>query len=275
MKIALIVNTEKEGALKVALEAAELLGRSGAEVLTSNVEISGETVGEEELYTSSDLVLTVGGDGTIIRAAKKAAINRRPVLGINVGRVGFLAEVERDKLSLLERLVTGEFTVSPRFMLKAEAYENTRKISEGVALNDAVLAAGGIANLLDFELDISSATLSYRADGLIVSTPTGSTAYSMSAGGPIIDYAVRCFAVTPICSHSLTTRPMIIGENERLCLRLPSDWRGEAVFSLDGRFCANVNSNTYIKITKAPYDALFVNLNSSGIYKTLSKKFRR
>ncbi len=196
------------------------------------------------------------------------------MLGINVGRLGFLAEVEKENLSELKKVVEGSYTVSPRFMLKASVFEKEKLIAEGVALNDAVIASESVTRLLDVEVEILNETLSYRSDGLIISTPTGSTAYSMSAGGPIIDPSVRCFSVTPVCSHSLTARPMIIGEDERLVLKLPEESRENAVFSLDGRFCCNVNKNTYIEITRAEYDALFITFGSNGIYKTLSKKFR-
>ncbi len=275
MKIALIPNLEKSGSLEVATEAVRILKYEAASVYSTEERIGADFMAEDEIYKNCDIIVTVGGDGTIIRSAKKAAIYSKAVLGINVGRLGFLAEVERDKLSVLTRLLKGEYTVSPRFMVNAKAYENDRLIADGIALNDAVIASESIAQLLDIEVGISSETLSYRSDGLIISTPTGSTAYSMSAGGPIIDPSVRCFAVTPICSHSLDTRPMIIGEEEKLVLRLPSDSRKNAAFSLDGRFCCNVDKNVRIEITKADCDALFINLNGNGIYKTLSKKFRR
>ncbi len=275
MRVALIPNTEKQGAKEVAVNAVRILKAAGAEVFSFLEGIGAELETEEKLYSACDVILTVGGDGTIIRSAKKAAAFGRPVLGINVGRLGFLAEVEKDNLSALENVVKGEYTLSHRFMVNARVYENEELVTEGVAINDAVMASGSIAKLLDIEVDIAEETLSYRSDGIIISTPTGSTAYSMSAGGPIIDPNVRCFAVTPICSHSLTTRPMIIGEDEKLILRLPKDKRENAVFSLDGRFCCNVNKDVYIELTKAPYDALFVSLKGKGIYKTLSKKFRR
>ena len=232
-------------------------------------------VDEDELFSVADVAVTVGGDGTIIRYAKKAALHGVALLGINAGRLGFLAQVEKDNLDLLDRLVLGDYTVSPRFMLKATVYENGVKVDEGVALNDAIITSGGIAKLIDIEVNVGEDTISYRSDGLIVSTPTGSTAYSMSAGGPIIDPNVRCFAVTPICSHSLTARPTIIGENTKLVLRLPEESDEKAVFSLDGRFSCNLDKNTYIEIVKSEYDAKLINLGKNTIFSTLSKKFRR
>lgn len=275
MKVALIPNIEKDKVCAVTRSAVEILQKSGAKVYMTERGFDAITVSEEELYEKCDVVVTVGGDGTIIRYAKKAALYDKAVLGINAGRLGFLAQVEKDDLGLLDRLVSGNYTVSPRFMISAEVFENGVKIAEGVALNDAIITSGGIARLLDIEVAIDKDIISYRSDGLIVSTPTGSTAYSMSAGGPIIDPDVRCFAVTPICSHSLTARPMIIGENNKLILRIPEDSDEQAVFSLDGRFCCNVDKSIHIEITKSKYDAKFINLSGNAIYNTLSKKFRR
>ncbi len=273
MKIAVIPNNEKQGAKAIAEEVAKRLIQNGAEVLAPEVLSTAKIMPESELFTAADIIITVGGDGTIIRYAKDAAIHKKPVLGINAGRLGFLADLEKENIELVDQLITGDYTVSPRFMLKASVYSEDRLVAEGLALNDAVIAPGGIARLLDLEVLISSDTIGYRSDGIIVSTPTGSTAYSMSAGGPIIDPKVRCFALTPICSHSLTARPIIADENSKLCIKLPENSEESAIFSLDGRFCCNLDKNTIIEIEKAPYDALLINLSGNAIYKTLSLKF--
>ena len=273
MKIAIIPNHEKLGARETATEVIKILSAKGAEVYVSDEGYDAAFAEVSELYELCDIIITVGGDGTIISHAKDAAVHKKPLLGINAGRLGFLADLEKNDLSLLERLVSGEYSVCSRFMLKATVYSDDEKIAEGLALNDAVIAPGGIARLLDLEVEISGDTIGYRSDGIIISTPTGSTAYSMSAGGPIIDPKVRCFALTPICSHSLTARPLIIGEESRFIIRLPKDSEDNAIFSLDGRFCCNVDKNIRIEIEKAPYDALLINLSGNAIYKTLSLKF--
>lgn len=273
MKIAIIPNHEKLGARETATEVIKRLKANGAEVYVSDKGYDAAFAKAAELYELCDIIITVGGDGTIISHAKDAAVHKKPVLGINAGRLGFLADLEKNDLSLLERLVLGDYTVCNRFMLKATVYSGNEKIAEGLALNDAVIAPGGIARLLDLEVEISGDTIGYRSDGIIISTPTGSTAYSMSAGGPIIDPKVRCFALTPICSHSLTARPIIVGEDSRFVIRLPNGSEENAIFSLDGRFCCNVDKNVRIEIEKAPYDALLINLSGNAIYKTLSLKF--
>ena len=273
MKIALIPNMEKNGAEAIIRAAVDRLKRDNIDVYMSIRGFDTLYAEEEKLYDICDIIITVGGDGTLIHYAKNAAAHSKAVLGINAGRLGFLADVEKNNLDLLGLLARGEYTVCPRFMLEAKVYSKDKLIIEDMALNDAVIASSGIARLLDLEVEISSDTIGYRSDGVIVSTPTGSTAYSMSAGGPIIDPNVRCFAVTPICSHSLTARPIIVGENSELILRLPKDSSDIAVFSLDGRFCCNVDKDVRIVIKKAPYDAKLISLSGNALYKTLSLKF--
>lgn len=273
MKIALIPNMEKSGVGEIIRSAVARLRSENAEVYMPVAGFDTLYADDEKLFQLCDIIITVGGDGTLIRYAKNAAAHAKPVLGINAGRLGFLADVEKDRLELLDRLLTGDYTVCKRFMIEAAVYSGGEYIAGGMALNDAVITSGGVTRILDLEVGISGDTISYRSDGVIVSTPTGSTAYSMSAGGPIIDPKVRCFAVTPICSHSLTARPMIVGEESVLTLGLPEGSDGQAVFSLDGRFCCNVDKNIRIVIKKAPYDAKLINLSGNDIYKTLSLKF--
>ncbi len=273
MKIAIIPNMEKSGAAEIVKAVVKRLKDGGAEVYMSQSGFNTNLVQEDMLYEICDIIITVGGDGTLIRYAKNAAVHSKAVLGINAGRLGFLADVERDRLDLLDRLCKGDYEVSYRLMLEAKVYSGEKLIAEQIALNDAVLAPGGIARLLDLEVKISDDTISYRADGVIVSTPTGSTAYSMSAGGPIIDPSVRCMSVTPICSHSLTARPIIVDQESLLEIKLPNGSDQKAIFSLDGRFCCEVDKDTVITVRRAPFDAKLINLSGNAIYKTLSLKF--
>ena len=273
MKIAVIPNKEKSGVKKITNAVIERLKSKGAEVYAFLDGFSDDLLSQNNLYKICDVIITVGGDGTIIKYAKEAALFNKSVLGINAGRLGFLADVEKDNLELLDRLVCGDYEISERFMLCAKVYSKDKLVAEGVALNDAVLTTGGITRLIDIDLEISSDIINYRADGIIVATPTGSTAYSMSAGGPIIEPSVRCFAVTPICSHSLTARPLIVGENSKLIIKLPRESEEMAIFSLDGKFISNVDCDTRIEIEKAQYDVRLINLSKNAIYKTLSLKF--
>ena len=174
---------------------------------------------ENELYRIADLIITIGGDGTIIRYAKRAAMDNKPILGINAGRVGYLANIEQNELSLISKLKTGEYFVENRMMLNVEIVENGQTINQYTALNDAVITSGFISRIIDTNVFLGNDSINYRADGLIVSTPTGSTAYSLAAGGPIIDPLTQNFCITPICLHSLSAKPIILGAENKIKIK--------------------------------------------------------
>lgn len=274
MKIAIIPNHEKLGARETATEVIKRLKANGAEVYVSDKGYDAAFAKAAELYELCDIIITVGGDGTIISHAKDAAVHKKPVLGINAGRLGFLADLEKNDLSLLERLVSGDYTVCNRFMLKATVYSGNEKIAEGLALNDAVIAPGGIARLLDLEVEISGDTIGYRSDGIIISTPTGSTAYSMSAGGPIIDPLTESFCITPICSHSLSAKPILLGADNEIKVKAFSKKRTDIYLTVDGRKVAAMKPYTEIYIKKSEQTAQLIRLNNRSFYKTLSYKFK-
>lgn len=273
MKVGLIPNPLKEGARSLTDKAIKLLLENGAEVALPIEGFSAPAEDEESLFASSDVIITVGGDGTIIQYAKRAAALGKPVLGINAGRVGYLADIDADNLSLLSRLVLCEYEISPRFMLSVSVFKEEELLVSGIALNDAVISSGKVSQLCDLELCLSNDKINYRADGIIIATPTGSTAYSMSAGGPIISPDVRCFSVTPVCSHSLTARPFIVGEESCLTVRIPKNSGDTAVLSLDGREYCSIDETSKIVIKKAPWDAKLINISGREFTETLSQKF--
>ena len=281
MKIAIIPNLTRSRAISVTTAACKELCKSGiAYCFSSEIrELLRDFPDEvfeapDRFIKGADMVISVGGDGSMLRAAKLAAEENKNVLGINAGRLAYLCGLDSDELHLLSRLKDGMFTVQKRMMLQTEIYSHDELIYSAKCLNDAVFNRGAYLRLIDLSVKTGGRDIAdYLADGAIFATPTGSTAYSMSAGGPIIDPKVRCFALTPICSHSLTARPIIVGEDSRFVIRLPKGSEESAIFSLDGRFCCNVDKNVRIEIEKAPYDALLINLSGNAIYKTLSLKF--
>ena len=229
---------------------------------------------ENELYRIADLIITIGGDGTIIRYAKRAAMDNKPILGINAGRVGYLANIEQNELSLISKLKTGEYFVENRMMLNVEIVENGQTINQYTALNDAVITSGFISRIIDTNVFVGNDSINYRADGLIISTPTGSTAYSLAAGGPIIDPLTQNFCITPICSHSLSAKPIILGAENKIKIKSFSKKRTEIFLSVDGRKVTNIKPYTEIFISKSNLTAKLIRLNDRSFYKTLSLKFR-
>ena len=180
-----------------------------------------EYLSYDEIYKKADLAVVLGGDGFILDAARRAAPADVPILGINLGRIGYMTELEVDEISLIEKYFSGDYRIDERAMLEVSVISsnNNAKFSS-FALNDIVIANGSTARIVDLQLlEDGEVVSSYRADGLIVSTPTGSTAYSLSAGGPIIDPKLACFCATPICPHSLDSRPIVFPDTVKLQIK--------------------------------------------------------
>ena len=276
MKIAVLPNLDKRGSSDVVDKLGSILQNEGIEAyLPENIKADGFiNLHEDKLYKAADLIITIGGDGTIIRYAKRAALDDKPVLGINAGRVGYLANIEQNELSLLSKLKKKEYFVEKRMMLSVSVCENGRKINEYNALNDAVITSGFISRIIDISVYLGRDSISYRADGLIMSTPTGSTAYSMSAGGPIIDPLTESMCITPICSHSLSAKPILLGADNTVKLKAFSKKRTDIYLTVDGKKVCSVKPYTDIYISKSKQFVKLIRLNDRSFYKTLSNKFR-
>jgi NAD+ kinase len=201
---------------------------------------------------SSQLLLVLGGDGTMLAAARLAAPRGIPILPINMGSLGFLTSFTIDELyPALEETLAGRFSVGQRVMLKAELERGGSVIEKQCALNDAVIHKGALARMIQLELRINSDFVCrYRADGLIVSSPTGSTAYSLSAGGPIVHPAVESFIITPICPHMLSDRPLVIPDS--CCIEIKLNGDAESVYlTLDGQRGIPVQPTDILRVRRA------------------------
>ncbi len=224
-------------------------------VVTTEDQVSpagAQIVPEENFGSECDLVVCLGGDGTILRAARLVADLGRPVLGINLGQLGFLAGFSpaEAKEALLEA-IAGRLKCSPRMRL---AVTYTRAGAEPVvrhALNDAVIHQGAMARLIDVEAYCDGQLIAaYRADGLIIATPTGSTAYNMAAGGPIVVPGQAAMTITPICAHALTNRPLVIGARSTLRLQLAADARG-VILTVDGQWATSFLPGDLVEMTES------------------------
>lgn len=275
MKVAIFTNSQKSGAMEIAEKVIDKLISLGAEVLVTKQDKQKRCtkLNEKEIFESSDVVITIGGDGTLISYAKKAATYGKPVLGINAGRLGFLTDVEKDNLDLLEKLVKGDYTTENRMMIKASVIKNGKDVFSDIALNEVIISGGDIARIADIEVNVGKDVISYRADGIIISTPTGSTAYSMSAGGPIIDPSLKCYNLTPVCSHSLTARPMLINANEKIKVTIPETSRASVYLGIDGARYKESLREQEIVLSKCDFDVKLINISGKTIFKTLSMKF--
>ena len=275
MTVAVLPNLDKRGSAATVERIGSFFRSEGIRaILPEHIHFDKyEHLPEDELYRVADIIVTIGGDGTIMRYAKRAASDGKPVVGINAGRVGYLANIEQNEYKLLGKLKTGEYIVEKRMMLNIRTVENGRTTGTYQALNDAVLTSGYISRIIDVSASVDGESISYRADGLIVSTPTGSTAYSMSAGGPIIDPLTENFCITPICSHSLSAKPIIMSAERVVKLKAFSKKRCDIYLTVDGRRSAQIKPYTDIFVTRSEQYVQLIRLNSRSFYKTLSLKF--
>ncbi len=277
MVVAVIPNLDKRGSSETVEKMASFFKECGiVAYLPDDICCAGyEHAPQDELYKIADIIITIGGDGTIIRFAKRAAQDGKAVLGINAGRVGYLANIEQNEYNLLSKLATGEYSIEERMMLNITVKENGNVIGEYEALNDAVISSGYLSRIIDVTASVDGGdVIAYHADGLIAATPTGSTAYSMSAGGPVIDPDMKCVCLTPICSHSLAAKPILIGGSKQIKLKAFSKKRTDIYLSVDGRKVVNVKPFTEIYITQSKNAVKLVRINDRSFYKTLSLKFR-
>ncbi len=284
MKIILSSNPYRDRGLRTALEADRILKKAGAETvfclpfvpkkgdrleMPRNLELRQL---EEEL-PSADLLVCFGGDGTILHAARDATLHGVPILGVNMGSVGFMAELERTELSLLVPLAQGHFATEERMMLDVQVLRGDRVVSQDLALNDAVFSKGSMARVAELEV-WADQTLVQRimGDGVIIATPTGSTAYSMSAGGPIVEPSSQCLVVTPVCAHQLASRALVLEPTRRVTIQLPRGSRKHLYLSVDGGKSIRLTGGERVEIARSPHKTRLVQLAGRSFYQILNQK---
>jgi NAD+ kinase len=226
-----------------------------------------------EDFFKLDFLLALGGDGTMLSLARAVGDRNVPILGIHLGELGFLAAVNVDQMfEKLDQVVAGDYLVQPRIVLKSTVY-NGGKSSTFFALNDMVINRGKSHRMLAYELQANNHVIAnYKADGLVVSTPTGSTAYSLAAGGPIVVPTMKTMVVTPICPHSLTLRPIVIPDDQTLNISFPSDHDDGIALAVDGQICEELGSGSKVEIQAADYTINMIGFPDSNYFRTLRKK---
>lgn len=228
------------------------------------------------IYSDSDLVIVIGGDGVMLEAARRATPCGIPILGINMGRVGYMTELEMNEISLLDRIFTGDYYLDERAMLRVDIRSSKGQSRfSAYALNEAVIANGSTARIIDLQLSDNGRLVSeYRADGIVVATPTGSTAYSLSAGGPIVDPKLSCFCVTPICPHSLVARPLIFPDSASLEIKNICVREKVLHLTVDGKATFDLFFGDTVVITKASISTKLLRIKDEDFYsKIRMKKF--
>ncbi len=228
----------------------------------------------QEAFRGADLLICFGGDGTILHAAKDAlAHGGIPVLGVNLGSMGFMAELEPGGLSLLARLPKGDYKVEKRMLLDVAVRREGKVVFRDTALNDAVLTKGAVARVIDLEVLADGILMSsFPGDGVVIGTPTGSTAYSMSAGGPIVEPTAENITVTPICPHALYARSMVL-DGSRTVTVLPDERSRKAVYlSVDGGKAFHLKQGDRVELRKSRYKVRLIRLTDRSFYSIINEK---
>lgn len=283
MKVVLSPNPYRDRGLKAAQAAEKILRSVGVEtVMCLPFPVEGGSLdlpkhirfkNTQEELKSADMLICFGGDGTILHAAKDANACHVPVLGVNLGSVGFMAELEQGELSMLSRLAAGKYTIESRMMLDVVVRREGIIVYSDLALNDAAVTKGAVARVVDLEVYGDKVLISsFSADGVIISTPTGSTAYSMSAGGPIVEPTAENIIVTPICPHALSARSFVLGRGRLLSVKLGRMVRKTTYLSVDGGKAFRLNGGDVVEARESKSKTQLVRVTGRTFYEILNHK---
>ena len=279
MVISVFPNLNNNGVSELAFDVIKILTDGGAVVYVQNdyKPIFKSTKAKFENFDKAmslcDCAIAIGGDGTTLNIAKKAAFLNKSALGINAGRLGFMSGIERDELSLLTKLINKEYIIDERAMLKATIEKDGEVLSSHHCLNDIVVSRGNFARLIDVTITCDGRSVSnMRSDGVIISTPTGSTAYSMAAGGPVVSPEADCIIETPICPHSLMNRSIIFSADKELIVTANNDQNNSPIMTVDGQEAVNLTPGCQIHIKKSDITTKLIKLKPENFYEVLNKK---
>ncbi|MCD7803492.1 MAG: NAD(+)/NADH kinase [Clostridiales bacterium] len=282
MKVILSPNPYRDKGLRAVREARRILEQDGVETAVclpfrpdGGCELP-EDIRFEALQNAArgaDLLICFGGDGTILHSAKLAAEYHFPILGVNMGSVGFMAELEHGELKLLHRLVKGEYTLERRAMMDVRVFRDKRVIHRELALNDATITKGAVARVIDLAVYGDRVKImEFSGDGVIVATPTGSTAYSMSAGGPIVEPTADNLIITPICAHALQAKSFVLGPERVIAVRANRQSRKTAYLSVDGGKAFRLGSGDIVELCNGGEHIELVRLSGRNFYEIISQK---
>jgi len=276
-KIGIVVGKNRDiGYIETSLIAEKLL-KKGLEVLVTpevRVGLNVDVTGTDNVYEDSDFIICVGGDGTFLKAARGAFPHKKPILGVNKGTVGFLAEVETGEVEMaVDRIVSGEYKIQPRMVLNIEVIRDGRTIYRNHAINDAVVSRMALSRILRLKVMINGEFVdSYASDGVIISTPTGSTGYSLSAGGPIVAPDMRLMLVSPICPHILYSRSFIIEDTKTISISIAGSSEVDAILTSDGQEGFHIQPEDIVSVGASKDNVFFASVKQVNFYDVLRAK---
>jgi NAD+ kinase len=277
MRFGIIANFQRPDAADAVIAAVKWCEKHSHDVylcseIISHLNLRVKSCPQNEIWKYADTIVSMGGDGTILASVRALGGHSRPILGINLGSLGFLTQITADKLEVaLDRVAANDFRVEERLLIKTEVI-NESNLESPYALNDVVIDRGNISRVINLSLYANKEYIcSYTADGLVISTPTGSTAYSLAVGGPILAPTMQAIIVSPISPFSLTSRPLIFPPDTSLEIKVRSG-HGNAMLTIDGQVATQFRPNGSIKVTRAEHIAKFIRFEENSFYDILRSK---
>lgn len=277
--VGIVPNYDKEAAMGMVKDLVMFLKTKNCKpVLTYNIaELTGLSeygVTKFELYSKSDFIVVLGGDGTLLDTGRKASKYGTPLLGINMGTMGFLASADGgDANETIEKVLKEEYKLEKRLMLESEISSDSDMPKTYTAVNDVCITRGVFTKITDYGIYVNDEYVAtFRADGIIISTPTGSTAYNLSAGGPVLKPDISCIVLTPICAHSLHSRSIVVSADDVIRVEASFGSNGDIIMSMDGQTSVILNNGDSIRIRKSAHTVNIIKTNNVGFYDILRKK---
>jgi len=275
--IGMILNYHRDDIVEMAKEILKAVQKR-ATIISCDIDakkIGLEPFSKDEFCQKAEIILVIGGDGTLLRAARIVYGYEIPILGINRGYLGFLSELEIDDLeNYMESILVGDFSVERRMMLEAHTVRDGECIATNIAMNDMVISTGALARIIGISARMNDVLIDeFLGDGIIAATSTGSTGYSLSAGGPILYPQLDAFILTPICPHSLTSRPVVFPSDSEIELTIGTDM-DDCVLTVDGQDGVRLKNKDKIVIKKAEHDLLLMRLKQVDFFEVLHNKFK-
>lgn len=283
-KVILTPNPYRDGGFKTVLAAQKILNDSGIETrICLPFEVDRSFVLPRDIRFSrldrelnyADMVICFGGDGTILHMAKAATRHRLPILGVNIGTMGFIAELESTELQELTRIAKGDYTIDSRMMLDVTVRRGADVVFHDIALNDAAITKGAVARIVHLNVCCDGVrALDFGGDGLLVATPTGSTAYSLSAGGPIVEPDARSILLTPVCAHDIVSKCIVASDKRAITVTMSEHARRNAFLSVDGGRAFKMGMGDVATITCSRMETRLVRLKDRSFYDVINNKLK-
>ena len=277
--VAIILNPEKESAIELGRDIVSWLEERGVLVMAEHTAAAAmgfpRLSRDEKQLVTADFALVMGGDGTLLRASHTMSAAGVPMLPIRFGQFGFLANTDpKDTFTALEHILDGDYKIDERMMLHATVHRLEEKIASSIALNDAVISKGPLSRMLRLATYISGKYIStYASDGLIIATPTGSTAYSLSAGGPLVTPDLKVIIITPICPHTLSARSLLVSSVQKVEAVVESE-SGDVMLTIDGQVGIPLESGDRVSIAEADIKTQLISVNNITFFDKLQKKLK-